>query len=404
MKNNMNTNIKGKSYSALITAVLLFLFLDPYFTWTLQRTTNLYFFLELLLLLLFYLNSDIKSKGRGTLFAIFAILIILSALNSGLNVFGMMGIVCFMFVPFAKEQFARRTFDYFLTIYAVVVGISAIVWMFSLSGIVPSTGVIEPLNQLKSYNYTTYPLLVKYNYVLDQFRMERFCGPFDEPGVIGTICALLLTVGKFNFKDKRLLIVFVTGFLSMSFFYFIIVAAYYIIYTFTVSNNKKTGYFLIIMLTSLVVISMENTLLYETIWSRFTWNEETGFLSGDNRFTENSLDVLQSISGTSTLLWGTGVNKKLLEAMGGEASIFFAIVQYGLIFVLFYIYVFAAYGWKYKKNSITYFLYLLVFMASIYQRPFLFQPEFLFLFSLMAMSCGDLMVEKKHVSNALSMK
>lgn len=384
-------NESRKNISALIAAILIFLFVCPYFMWNLHNTTPLYSLLSIILLLVFSMNSDVKTKKRGELFVFFSFLLILSTLYNDLNLFGMIATLCCLFVPFAKKDFAKQSFDYFLTIYSVIIGMSSVIWILHLIGIVQPMDIINPLNQLKDYNYYVYPLLVSPIRYLD---FERFCGPFDEPGVIGTISALILTIGKFNLKDKRLLIVFITGFFTMSFFYYVIVAFYYSIYNFTVSKNKKLGVFILLLLASLVFISLSNELLNERLWSRFLWDDERESFVGNNRFSDSTRRLLNSISET-TFLFGMGKTTEFLNATKGLASLFNVVALYGLLFVSFYIYIFAKYGWIYKKNIVTYFLFLFVFIACIYQRPFLFQPEYLFLFSLMAMSCGDLLENKK---------
>ena len=122
----------------------------------------------------------------------------------------------------------------------------------------------------------------------------------------------------------------------------------------------------------------------------------TGSFAGDDRSGDAVKQLYNNVKGTPAFFFGTGKTTNFLKISEGEASLLMAIVQYGLLFVLLYIFVFAIYGWRYKSNLITYFLFLFVFLGCIYQRPFLFQPEYLFFYSLMAMSCGDLM-EEKHI-------
>lgn len=388
----MKERRRGKNLTAFIAAVLLFLFLDPYFMWGLYKTTPLYAFLGVLLMALFLPQADIKSKKRGSLFVLYTILLLLSTLYGDLNFFGFLGTLCMLFVPFAKEEFARKTFDYFLTIYSVIIGVSAVVWGLSLAGIIQPIGRIEALNELKSYNYDVYPLLVRAN----NFELlVRFCGPFDEPGVVGTISALILAIGKFNLKDKRLLIVFISGILSMSLYYYGTVAVYYIIYTLTVSRDWKAGVFIAMLVAAFVILSFNNEEFYDLFLARLEWNEETGSIAGDNRLQDGSMSLLKRYAGTSAIFFGIGKTDEFLRATDGEMSLFVTIIQYGLFFVLTYIYVFVAYGWRYKRGLVTYLLFLFVLLGCLYQRPSLFQPEYLFLFSLLAMSCGDLVRSNK---------
>lgn len=381
-------NSGGKTIYSIIAAILIFLFIKPYFLWNLHNTTSLFFFLGVFLFLVFFPNVDIKSKKREGLFILFAILLLLYSFYNNLNVFGFICNLCYIIIPFSKKQFAINTYNYFLTIYSIIIGVSSIVWILSLIGVVHPIGVISPLNELKGFNYSVYPMLVQANVLVD---LHRFSGPFDEPGVIGTISTLVLTIGKFNVRDKRLMIVFITGFLTMSFFYTFSVLVYYIVYIFTISKDKKLGFFLLFILSLLVEASLNNELLYDRLWSRFIWDTDSGSFAGDNRLTDNSRILLEKIAGTSAFYFGIGKTDAFIKATEGEFSLFNTIIQYGVIYVLFYIYFFAAYGWKYKINFIVYSLFFFVLLACLYQRPALFQPEYLFLFSLMAMSCGNLL-------------
>lgn len=390
----MKSNYKKKTkIQAFIAAILIFLFLDPYFMWNLHNHTPLYAILGIPILLLFYSNSDIRSKGRQGIFVLFSIVLIFSALNNDLNVLGFIALLCVLFVPFAREDFARVSFDYFITIYAIVIGVSSVVWILSFLDVIGPSGIISPLNELKDHKYYVYPLVVRPDMIVP---IERFCGPFDEPGVSGTISAIILIIGKFKLKDLRLLVIFLAGILTLSLFYVVICSVYYFIYTFAVSKNKVAGVMLLLLLAIVVITTLSNELLYDRLWSRFLWDADSGSFAGDNRYTEGAKILMNKYMGTLGFLFGIGKTDELLRASEGEFSLLFTILQYGLLFVLAYILVFALYGWKYRNNMIAYLLFLLVFMGSIYQRPDLFQPEYLFLYSMMAMSCGDLN-EKKYI-------
>ena len=97
------------------------------------------------------------------------------------------------------------------------------VWLLLFFGIPVPGKIIAPLNAVKTYNYIAYPFLVIPNYLgagLDvYFQSLRFCGPFDEPGVVGTIAGLMLYIDNFNLKDKRNIFNFWTSFIVSIFLY-----------------------------------------------------------------------------------------------------------------------------------------------------------------------------------------
>ena len=101
-------------------------------------------------------------------------------------------------VPFGSKRFMVNVFDRYKTLYSIIIGISILVWLLLFFGIPVPGKIIAPLNAVKTYNYIAYPFLVIPNYLgagLDvYFQSLRFCGPFDEPGVVGTIAGLMLYI------------------------------------------------------------------------------------------------------------------------------------------------------------------------------------------------------------------
>lgn len=369
----------------LLSAILLYFFANPYFVWNLWDTTYGRIILTGVLSLIFTLSIGIKENGRVRLFILLLLLLAYTAYTNGSNLIGFVASVITCVLPFSKESYARSTLDYFVTIYAVVIATSGVIFILSLLNFAPVIGTLEPLNELKTYKYTLYPLLVVPD--VESLRF-RFCGPFDEPGVVGTISAIILTIYKFNLKDKRILAIFITGFFSLSFFYYVIIGVYYTINNVVVAKNKKGG-FILLLLVAFVILTFDNTYLYDTLWSRFAWDSDTGKIAGDNRLGELGMGMFLSIIGTKEFFFGVENFELFEEMVMGSASFISVIMRYGVIFSGLYVYLFTSYAWKYKSDTISYILFLFVFLGTIYQRPFIFDPIYLFLFSMLAVSCGD---------------
>lgn len=370
----------------LLAAILIYLFCNPYFIWGAWHTGSVKILFTGILSALFLFNLDVKEKGRGFLFILLLFLLAFTSYMRGNNFVGLMASVMTCVLPFSKEKFAKTTLDYFVTIFSVIIGISAVMYILALLKVAPVIGTMDPLNGLKNYNYTLYPLLAVGNDHRSTY--IRFCGPFDEPGVVGTISALILTIYKFNLKDKRLLTIFMTGFLSLSFFYYAVVAVYYLVYNIFVAKNNKNSFIVIAISALFVVITFNNSLMYDTIWSRFAWDSSSGTFSGDNRMGENGRDFFMSIIGTKEFYFGSTNYDAFAEMVEGSASFISVIVRYGAVFSVLFIYLFASYGWRYKDSNISYLLFLFVFIGCIYQRPFIFDPSYMYLFSMMAIMCG----------------
>ena len=375
-------------------SVLLFLFCNPYFVWELWKSDNIRMLLTGVMCIVFMINLDLKSHGLRGLFGLLFLILAFTAIIKGNNFVGLISSVMTCVLPFGKEDFSKSTFNYFVTIYAYIIGISAAMYVLALIHVAPALGTIAPLNELKDYQYSLYPLLV----VGNDYRssIPRFSGVFDEPGVIGTISAIILTIGKFDLKDRRLLVIFFASMLSLSFFYYIVVMVYYLIYNIFVIKNNKNSILIILLFAVFVIFTWNNQVMYETLWSRFAWDSEAGKLAGDNRMGEVGYDFLEAMIGTQEFYFGSKDYEFFEELVKGSASIVSVIVRYGIVFTSIYVYIFTSLGWKYKKNNISFILFVFVFVSTIYQRPFIFDPSYMFLFSVMAMSCKE--VSNKKVS------
>lgn len=372
-------NIQG---IPLFTAFLLFLFIDPYFMWRINNSTNLYFYFSFIAFFLFTLNIDLKAKGRKILFFLFFVLLLYMPFSQKQNYNAYILSLSVCTIPFMKENFARATYEYLLTIYSFIIFLSGIVWLLTLVGAVPSIGIIEPLNELKPYNYIKYPLLV----VDNVGGFTRFNGPFDEPGVVGTMSVFFLTINSFNFKDKRLLPILVTGLFSLSLFFYAVLFLYYVLVPLFKNNSNNKLYYigLILLLVVLAFFSYHNDLMYNYIWSRFEWDDTKGSFAGDNRISEFGKELLLSMIGTNEFLWGVSDYSLYNDDFASFSSILMPIIKYGIVFMVLYLILFLVYGFINKNDDILYLFFALVLLGTLYQRPCLTEPEFLFFFSLMA--------------------
>ena len=373
--------MRRNGFWPFVTASLLFLFLKPYFVWDLFHAKYASLLLTTILACLFAVHLDLKSNANKLLFFMFFSVIALSSFLIGQNVIGLAFSLIVCVIPFGKTSFYHKTFDCFLTIYAVIIGISGIVWILSLTGMIAPYKVIAPLNDLKQISYSVYPLMVKQNDFLSFF---RFYGPFDEPGVVGTISALILFAGKFNLKDKRNLVIFITGFFSLSFFYIITVALYGVIYSVFVAKNRKMSLLIILAFGGLYLGTMNNPVMQETLWERFKWNEEEQKFAGDNRFSDAGNDYISSIRGTREYFWGVDNYEEYYRYVEGSASFKSVIARFGIVTFILYVLFFTLYGWNKKESVMAFLLYVFAFLSTIYQRPQIFSPEYLFLFSSIA--------------------
>ena len=172
-----------------IGGILLLLTLRPFFTWSLSGSYAQIVFL-FPLAILFWRNYRMNRLNVLYLF-FFVFTLLLASISQNRNLIGFFFMIILAAVPFGSKRFMVNVFDRYKTLYSIIIGISILVWLLLFFGIPVPGKIIAPLNAVKTYNYIAYPFLVIPNYLgagLDvYFQSLRFCGPFDEPGVVGKI-------------------------------------------------------------------------------------------------------------------------------------------------------------------------------------------------------------------------
>ena len=123
------------------------------------------------------------------------------------------------------------------------------------------------------------------NAVFDGF--IRNAGFFDEPGSLAGWGILALLLNKLFINNKKIEFLLLFGLIStLSMAYFIQVTAY--LYFFYKKQRKRILLPVILFILILIGISSFNEGISNEIFGRFTINQKTGFLNGDNR-----LDLLE---------------------------------------------------------------------------------------------------------------
>lgn len=374
------TETISKNKQPLIAAILIIYLIRPYFTWSgFLSTTYAIYFATVLLGFLFLSNIDL-SKGKLLIFAFMAITLGY-AVGNGYNLLFTVTFIPLVFIPFAKLEFYKETYRQFLNVLAILLGISLFIWILVQIRVLGPLGTISPLNKAKQYDYYVYPLLVAAG---DTF---RFCGLFDEPGVVGTLMGIILCIQKFDFNDRKNLLFLACGIASLSMFFYGLVFVYYLYYyAFYKRQIKKLSLFLIISVAIFVAIT-QIPALYEVLGSRFEWNADSNTFMGNNRSGTLMTEYFDSIIGTDVFWYGLDPNMRedFSEQFGGEASYMTSIIYNGVILFGSYVAFFIFFGWKNRQNINSFLLFALVFIATIYQRPFLYHTEYIFLWSSMAL-------------------
>ena len=309
------------------------------------------------------------------------------AFLNGLNLFGIFAVVLLAAIPFVKEQFLKMSYVYFRNIYAMIMLFSLVVFLLLILGTPIPYNIIPPLNELKPYDYTAYPFFVIPGYGLSAVnQLGRFCGPFDEPGVVGTIGAVLLYIEKFNLKKWQNIIILISGLISFSLFFYLatlIFAVYFVV----VSNSRFIIKLLtVIGLIFLLFFSFQNEDMNDYIWSRVQWDSEKSTIVGDNRALDDLESYFNKIQGTKVFYWGLGlIDKNLMKSFDNSAGYRNAILRYGFVGSALYCLFFFLFAYKQIGYRREYLLFLLIFILTLYQRPGLLVIHYIYLFVVFIM-------------------
>ena len=378
---------KGLSWLA---SILLFFLIPPYFMWDVLSNNIARILITIVLCGIFYLYEDKKNTGDNGLKCLFIFTLLYYILggiiNGTSNIFGVIArliTLLYVFIPFAKKEFTLSVYNKFLTIYAIIISFSL------LSYIGARFGYVHPIDSIvvgqHNRAYTIYPLLVSDS----GFDFLRFYGPFNEPGVVGTLAAVLLCTQRFYFKDWRTCVILISGILSMSFFFFCLIGCYGFIHYVFIKRKYIAALLFIGVFVSFYVQTKEDPIMYNTLWQRFEWDETEHQFKGDNRKNE-AVDKFYDELKTKPAFW-FGSSKSEVERfwrLVEETSSYKVIVlDNGMIFLVLYLSFFIIFAKRYKTDNTMFGLFILVLLANTYQRPDIYSALMLFLYPYLGRFC-----------------
>lgn len=311
--------------------------------------------------------------SRGWAISLFSVFYLYAAFNQygNVNLFGEIMTLLPLTLFFISDDNWARIYEKYVFVYCLALIPSLLLYFIVIWGDVNLPfKVISPLNETKDYNYIAYPFLV----VVDNLQRMRFCGYFDEPGVIGTFSGVFLLTSKMNLKDWKLWVLLISGIFAFSLYFYVLIFLYVTIFG-SMKTKLVTGVLVFVAITYLIV---GDSPFNELILDRMTYDSSDGF-SGDNR-TDYRFDAFYEQFWYTEMLWfGYGRDYCLLVADTGGASYKHLIVDFGIIMYLFFIIGFFLFYSSYKLSKKDNLLMLLIFVSIIFQRPFIFHMPYLFL-------------------------
>lgn len=352
---------------AILVAILAFITARPYFVWH----TSIPVYALILMLFMLLVHNRLRKSRIGIVF-IFAILYLWIAIRGPFTLIGALSVFPTFLIFFVDETFLQKSFLCYKSIFSVTlipslaIFIIAIVFGFDLS-----FSQIEPLNAIKDGVYRQYPFLVVYEGI-SGYPMLRFNGYYDEPGLLGTISAILLIADNCNLRKIENWPILLSGVFTLSLFFFVLMGLYILIF-----SNFKLKLITIAIVSIIVSLAMSIDYLRDSFFSRFIF--ENGRLSGDTR-TNSSYDTwYNSFLASKDVFMGLGGTVASEKNYGG-ASYKDLIVTYGIIHFVLYVVSFLWFYLSVEGKNKMFLICSLMFLCVIYQRPSISDFYYIYLF------------------------
>ena len=352
---------KSLKYLLIVEAFLLFCASRAYFFWF----SNFFTFLTLLAALFPVIVSINKLEVRQVVISLlFSLLFAIHVVVIGGSmtfVFYLAIIPLYLLVP-SKLKVDIIDF-YVLKVFPVLLGISVLTYFlegFDITHL--PVFPVRPINTEKSYYYISHFFFLQDSDSLSVF--SRFNSYYEECGVIGTMIVFFL----FSHGDRMPIwvktIYILAGFLTVSLFFYVMIIIYLFLEVRHIRNKKWNAVLMVLLSLAAIylIFSLFDSDFIDTfIYNRFLY--EDGVWSGDDRAGEWFKNYFWNDFIHSDAFWfGTS------EVKNNGWSIYRCIVENGVVIVSLTIGLYAYCFLRNRKNKKRW-IYLVVFLAAVYQRP-----------------------------------
>lgn len=280
-------------------------------------------------------------------------------------------------VALSSVDLLNAAFKKFIVLYAVSLVPSVVLYPLIAGGIIHPVESITPsldIKEVLGVYYDNYLLSFKLvELESDAVGLFRLSGLFDEAGVAGTFSAFLLMITGFRVKDWKGYTILSAGILSFSFAFYLMSTLFLLMRAGVVTRIK-----VIVFMTIFAVIAGSVPFIQERVMQRF--EVKNGALAGDNRSTEEFDNAFSDFVLTDSVWMGN--HERLDESdVHGSASWKALIWDYGIVgtalSILFFVLLVRSKKIRFTNQSIA---FTLMFVASVYQRPHVYEPSFILLF------------------------
>ena len=350
-------------------AFLFFILLKPYFVWGIPYLEQIV--ISIIVICLFVFNYLRILNSVNFLFFIL-IFIVMFWDSRDSNVFGIIPKILPALFVFIRFELLVNIFVILKRIYVITTFLSIISYLLWFLGLNFIVGQIDSIQITKPFSYTVYPLLVSYGDLSFSNFNFRFSGFFDEPGVVGSLSLIFLFPDDFSFKTFENKVIYISGIISFSLFFYIG------IFTLKLMRyNIKLKIAFLFFMVLFYYSTNSNNLFRNTIWDRIVFQD--GKLVGDNRSTLYLQEAYASFLNSDYIFVGRD-SQYVMDYGYGSSSYMLLLLRLGIIVFTLLIMAFLQYSYMYFMKSKDFFIYFILFLFMLYQRPVILLPTYLFLF------------------------
>ncbi len=272
----------------------------------------------------------------------------------------------------------RILFEYIIKLFIGFATIGAVYYLICVIGLqrfIPHSVFARRGRRNNIIRNQQYYYVFPMGVVLRSGGLYRYCAIFDEPGVLGTIAALLYSGSHKGIKRSLRIPVLIIGIMTLSTAFYVIIAVFYVWIAYTRKMYKTLVAIAGVLIIYSIIYALPNdVLLIRTLQEKMLIN--TFFSRRDTKRFLEYYRAFISNGGYSLLMgMGKGAHRAIND---GTYSYKLILYDYGIIGSVLYIALFIqTYLREKSKEGVV---FLLCFMISIFQRPFVYTTFFYPLF------------------------
>lgn len=271
-----------------------------------------------------------------------------------------------------------RLFHIIKSFLFVVVSIGLVFHLLRLLGLFSERSLYVYTSLEGGRQWLVFPTQV-YPIIRGQVEYSRFSSMFNEPGTLGFFVVFVLALSGYTFKQRKNIIMFVSGLFTVSLYFYIVSLMYIVLQYISRSSIKENTMRIVSVILVLIIAISLFPVLQDYLGSRFELAEEGGGLQ-DRRANVSYLKEYWDLLGelpTNQLLMG-GAYEASLELELTHISWVHFVYRMGVIVSLLWFLYCMYYALKLRGN----WLFVLVFFMLINNKPQVATPFHFFMLSL----------------------